>query len=78
MAGNGRETVWTGPWPQCDICAGRGETVPGYADGRTVYGPWAVMCRECWEDIGTGLGIGSGQVITAATGGPWTGNGGTS
>lgn len=77
MAGNGRETVWTGDHPPCDIHLQRGERVRGYADGRTVFGPWAVMCRECFGRYGTGTGIGNGQVITSATGRPWAdGNGG--
>lgn len=41
----------------CDICRERGvsdPTVKGkYAyDGPTVMGPWAFMCRNCWNTYG--------------------------
>ena len=37
--------IWTEPLPNCDFCAEGGLTEPAYYDGKTVYGPWANMCR---------------------------------
>jgi hypothetical protein len=47
----------------CDICqlkdgiAGVVATV----DGKTIDGPWANMCDQCFEHYGIGLGLGKGQ-----------------
>ena len=30
-------------------------------DGRTISGPWAYMCEECFVRFGVGLGTGKGQ-----------------
>lgn len=32
-----------------------------FVDGRTVFGPWAIMCLSCHDSYGVGLGIGRGQ-----------------
>lgn len=49
--------------PNCDLCKDKGVVSPAYVDGRTVWGPWAYMCRLCFAIYGTGLGTGSGQVL---------------
>jgi len=52
---------WKGETPEkCDIC---GNKLKGtFIDGRTVLGPWAIMCRSCHPEHGVGLGLGRGQV----------------
>jgi hypothetical protein len=41
----------------CDFC---GETAE--YDARTIFGPWANMCQECFDGKGIGqLGTGFGQ-----------------
>jgi len=52
---------WCGPIPKkCDIC---GEILTDvWIDGRTIYGPWADMCRTCHGRIGCGVGVGNGQM----------------
>jgi len=42
----------------CDLCK---PPAPAYADGRTIYGWWANMCRPCFDRVGLGLGTGYGQ-----------------
>lgn len=51
---------WFGRVPKtCDVCE---EDIGDYfVDGRTHYGFWAVMCVQCHQSIGCGLGIGNGQ-----------------
>lgn len=46
---------------KCDICT---KTIPVDAlaiDGKTVHGPWANMCEDCFTFYGVGLGLGKGQ-----------------
>jgi len=51
---------------KCDICH---EPIKGaFVDGKTQMGPWALMCEECHEKFGFGLGIGNGQKYQAETG----------
>lgn len=50
---------WMGSKPKCDFC---GEPEPiVFVDGKTVYGPWAIMCMCCYSNKGVGLGPGKGQ-----------------
>ena len=44
---------------KCDICGKECETI--LYDGATKMGPWAVMCEDCMEVYGIGIGIGKGQ-----------------
>ena len=44
--------------PSCDLCK-----QPSYADGRTIYGGWAYMCRPHFQALGIGLGLGRGQEL---------------
>jgi hypothetical protein len=44
--------------PNCDFCK---EPTPAYADGQTMMGPWANMCKPCFDMYGVGLGLGKGQ-----------------
>lgn len=52
---------WLGSQPQlCDICHGKiGEF---FIDGKTVEGPWGMLCTHCHAEHGVGLGTGRGQL----------------
>ena len=45
--------------PTCDIC----KKVDAYVDGAMTSGPWAYMCKECFEEHGVGIGLGKGQIL---------------
>jgi hypothetical protein len=48
--------------PTCDICKADGMQVDAEYDAKTVFGPWANMCRRCYVTYGPGrLGTGYGQ-----------------
>ena len=51
---------WGAKTPEkCDGC---GETLEGvFIDGKTIFGPWAIMCENCHTTHGVGLGLGKGQ-----------------
>jgi hypothetical protein len=44
---------------KCNFC----ETDEAAYDGKTIYGPWAFMCHNCFEAFGVGLGLGKGQKL---------------
>ena len=51
---------WYGTLPKnCDLCKNKLEKV--FIDGKTKFGPWAIMCESCFEINGVGLGVGKGQ-----------------
>lgn len=43
---------------ECDFC----DNTARY-DGKTIIGPWAYMCQNCFESHGVGLGTGRGQKL---------------
>ena len=47
---------------ECDLCH---KKFKGFAqffvDGKTIYGPWGIMCPDCHKSFGCGLGTGKGQ-----------------
>lgn len=51
----------------CQLC---GEPLhDAFIDGRTVFGPWAIMCLSCHRISGfEPLGIGTGQKYSLDTG----------
>lgn len=51
---------WTGSPPEsCDLCHKPiGIT---FIDGKTINGPWAILCPFCHFAYGYGLGTGRGQ-----------------
>ena len=53
-------TTFVNPSRTCNTCAGVIEQK--FVDGRTKHGPWAIMCMECFETFGVGLGTGRGQL----------------
>ena len=51
---------WIGQLPtKCDLC--KEPLSDGFYGGKTIFGPWAVMCPLCHRDAGVGIGIGKGQ-----------------
>jgi hypothetical protein len=44
---------------KCDIC--KEKILGNFVDGKTVFGPWAIMCPSCFKERGVGLGTGKGQ-----------------
>ena len=55
---------WQGNEGICDICRDaldRFVNKMWFVDGRTTSGRWAMMCPECFEHYGVGLGTGKGQ-----------------
>ena len=63
---------WMGPLPtNCDIC--KKALVGGFVDGKTLFGPWGIMCvlstpgsPSCFQKHGGRLGQGWGQKYNAA------------
>ena len=54
-----RQVKWLGN-TQCDFC--HKECIKDLYDAVTVYGPWATMCKSCFEKNSNGLlGTGYGQ-----------------
>ena len=51
---------WSGPIPtRCDLC---GEKITDtFIDGKVHNASWAIMCRKCFDNVGSGLGPGQGQ-----------------
>lgn len=56
-----KKPVYGFPPEQCDVC--HAQLADVVYDSRSVYGPCAWMCPNCFETIGTGLGIGLGQMF---------------
>lgn len=48
--------------PICQLC----KEHPAEYDGKTSFGPWAYMCKECFDHVGIGLGMGKGQRLVLA------------
>jgi len=52
-------TRWEDKQRTCDFC---GENnLKTLIDGKTIFGPWAVMCEFCHLTKGIGIGLGKGQ-----------------
>jgi hypothetical protein len=53
--------VYVDKIPNCDFCVRRtGSIIDAKYDGKTVHGPWANMCQDCFNIFGlgrTGLGL---------------------
>jgi len=55
---------WLGTTPvKCDCCTR--EPRKFFVDGKTRFGPWMIMCDECFSQFGVGLGLGKGQKYDA-------------
>lgn len=58
---------WAGSTPVICTCC-RQEPKKYFVDGKTKFGPWTIMCNECWPQFGVGrLGVGFGQKYDAKT-----------
>ena len=52
--------TWMSAKPaECDLC--HRPLKQQFVDGKTRFGPWAVMCALCHSDQRIGLGLGKGQ-----------------
>lgn len=49
----------------CQVCDGT--LHEKFIDGRTQWGPWALMCTTCHSSYGCGLGSGRGQAYDLDT-----------
>lgn len=68
---------WNGsPITTCQLCGADLLLDGEFIDGKTHFGPWAIMCLECHEAQGFGLGIGKGQHYQQADDGEWYKTGG--
>lgn len=55
-----KERKWTGSEPtRCDICGL--DFIGTFIDGKTLQGPWGLLCTNCHRQHGVGLGVGRGQ-----------------
>jgi hypothetical protein len=60
------EKKWLGTkYTECELC--NRPIGKAFIDGRTFRGPWAIMCEECHEELGVGLGLGRGQKYDSKT-----------
>ena len=58
---------WCSPVNLCDCCSTKLADQPYFVDGRTVHGPWALLCPHCHVLHGVGLGLGKGQKYDSKT-----------
>lgn len=57
-----QKRFWMGLAPhRCDVCECELDKQDSFVDGKTAFGPWAVMCLTCHRDHGGKLGVGLGQ-----------------
>lgn len=64
------DTFWTDQAPKkCDYC--EFEIGWTFIDGKTIDGPWAIMCPYCYFRKGAGLGEGLGQLYGREVDGQW-------
>lgn len=61
-----RKVIWYGKVDKCDLCHRDITTI--FIDGRTEIGSWALMCPECHEVVGCGIGLGNGQLYALQDG----------
>jgi len=53
--------VWIGDPPKkCDLC--NEDLTDKFIDGKLVNGSWGILCPDCFDDAGVGLGLGNGQL----------------
>jgi len=65
-----KEVCWMSEVPtHCQICPT--ELPKLFIDGKTVHGPWAILCKDCHMKIGVGLGTGKGQQYELHSNGKW-------
>lgn len=65
-----KEKFWLGSTPtKCDLC--KSAITDFFVDGKTKFGPWAIMCLECYNELAVGLGTGRGQLYKLCESGKW-------
>ena len=52
---------WFGKRDVCQICNADISNEP-FVDGKTIRGPWAIMCLDCHKENGGRIGLGLGQM----------------
>jgi len=58
---------WLGS-KRCDFCHDELEGLKFFVDGKTKSGGrWGVMCPECYDRWGYGIGVGLGQMYDGTT-----------
>lgn len=57
---------WLSPVDKCDVCDKKIKSET-FIDGKTTLGPWALMCEDCFDKVGIGLGTGFGQIYDTET-----------
>lgn len=61
---------WRGsPIRKCDLCS-----MPiqkEFVDGKTLSGPWGILCPACHRTFGYGVGTGRGQRYQLQENGSW-------
>lgn len=62
-------TKWLGPVPETDDFGVKIKNV--FIDGKTVFGPWAIMAPSSHRSKGCGLGSGKGQRYELGENGDW-------
>ena len=56
-----KQVFWQGR-PKCDVCRKNLESSQFIYDAKTIFGPWALMCEDCFKEQTNGkLGLGIGQ-----------------
>lgn len=56
---------WRSEVKNCDLCGEDLRSVEFFVDGKTIHGPWGLMCPKCFSKSGCGLGTGLGQKYEA-------------
>lgn len=56
----GKQVTYIDPPETCNICGDKFLDGVMY-DCKTVHGPWANLCSNCYKIYGVGLGTGLGQ-----------------
>lgn len=54
-----KQKKFLNPPKECDVCHSQLGTE--FYDVKTIYGPWAFLCTDCFNTLGIGLGTGRGQ-----------------
>lgn len=60
---------WLSAVSDCEIC--NRPLTKEMVDGKTNWGPWALMCVPCHNNHGGRLGLGIGQKYEKQPGGRW-------
>lgn len=64
-----KQITYINPPKECNMC--RKPFGKVMYDAKTVYGPWAYMCEDCFNAVGVGLGTGLGQQYKKNDSGDW-------